>query len=123
MCRVLGVSERGFHAWRQRGPSGRALQDVALLIAVRASHERSGGTYDAPRIHEDLREAGYRLGRKRIARLLRREGLTGVSRRRGPARERGAWHRNYSVGFSIPMLLVAYAWQAVRSRFRVMAGQ
>lgn len=88
MCRVLGVSESGFHAWRQRRPSARAQRDAALLIAVRASHERSSGTYGAPRIHEDLREAGYHVGRKRIARLLRREGLCGVSRRRGPARPR-----------------------------------
>jgi len=88
MCRVLGVSESGYHASRHRAPSSRAQRDAALLIAIRASHERSDGTYGAPRIHEDLREAGYRVGRKRIARLLRREGLCGVSRRRGPARPR-----------------------------------
>jgi putative transposase len=59
---------------------------VELLVAIRASHVRSDGTYSAPRVLEDLREAGYHVGRKRIARLLRHEGLCGVSKRRGPVR-------------------------------------
>jgi putative transposase len=88
LCRVLGVSESGFHAWRRRPPSPRAQRDTQLLLAIRASHARSDGTYGVPRIHEDLRDAGYPVGRKRIARLMRREGLVGVSRRRGPARPR-----------------------------------
>jgi len=88
LCRALGVSESGFHAWRRRPPSVRAQRDTQLLLAIRASHARSDGTYGAPRIHEDLRDAGYHVGRKRIARLMRREGLVGVSRRRGPARPR-----------------------------------
>ena len=83
MCRLLRVSPSGFYAWRQRGPSARAQVDATLLTDVRAFHERSDRTYGAPRILEDLREAGVRVGRKRIARLLRGAGLVGVSRRRG----------------------------------------
>ncbi len=83
MCRVLRVSPSGFYAWRQRGPSARAQADATLLTDIRASPERSDRTYGAPRILEDLREAGVRVGRKRIARLLRGAGLVGVSRRRG----------------------------------------
>ena len=86
MCRVLGVSESGFYAWRQRAPSARRQRDAQLLVAIRASHVRSDGTYGAPRILEDLREVGYHVGRKRIARLLRQDGLCGVSKRRGPVR-------------------------------------
>ena len=86
LCRVLGVSESGYYAWRQRALSVRRQRDVELLVAIRASHARSDGTYGAPRVLEDLREAGYHVGRKRIARLLRREGLSGVSKRRGPVR-------------------------------------
>lgn len=88
MCRVLGVSESGYHAWRRRPPSRHAQRDVELRVAIRAAHARSGGTYGAPRLLEDLRDAGHRVGRKRIARLLRREGLHGVSKRRGPPRRR-----------------------------------
>jgi putative transposase len=88
MCRVLGVSESGYHAWRQRPPSQRAQRDTALRLVVRAAHARSAGTYGAPRLLADLRDAGYHVGQKRIARLLRVEGLSGVSKRRGPPRLR-----------------------------------
>lgn len=88
LCRVLGVSESGYHAWRARGPSRRAQRDLQLLTQIRAFHARSDGTYGAPRLLGDLREAGERVGKKRIARLLRQDGLAGVSRRRGPARPR-----------------------------------
>ncbi len=83
MCRCLSVSPSGFYAWRDRTPSARARQDATLLGQIRASHTRSAGTYGAPRIHADLGEAGHRVSRKRVARLMRRAGVVGVSRRRG----------------------------------------
>ncbi len=86
MARVLGVSESGFHAWRRRPPSRHHQRDAELLVALRTAHARSDGTYGAPRLLADLRDAGYRVGQKRIARLLRQDGLRGVSKRRGPAR-------------------------------------
>ncbi|MBX9856524.1 MAG: IS3 family transposase [Gemmatimonadaceae bacterium] len=52
------------------------------------THERSDSSYGATRILEDLREAGHRVGQKRIAHLIRDDGLQGVSKRRGPARPR-----------------------------------
>jgi putative transposase len=88
LCRVLGVSESGYHAWRRRGPSRRAQRDLELLTQIGAFHARSAGTYGAPRLLGDRREAGERVGKKRIARLMRHDGLAGVSRRRGPARAR-----------------------------------
>jgi putative transposase len=83
MCRALGVSTSGFYAWRERSPSKRAIEDDALLEQIRAFHATSDGTYGVPRIYEDFVEAGARIGRKRIARLMRRAGLRGVSRRKG----------------------------------------
>jgi putative transposase len=83
MCRLLRVSPSGFYAWQRRGPSARAQADAGLLDQLRAYHARSDGTYGAPRLHEDLREAGQAVGRKRVARLMRAAGLAGVSRRRG----------------------------------------
>jgi putative transposase len=53
-----------------------------LVAAIRAAHTASRGTYGAPRIHADLAAKGLRVGRKRIARLMARAGLAGVSRRR-----------------------------------------
>ncbi len=84
MSRVLGVSASGFSAWDRRAASRRAHDDDAVLRAIRTSHERSRGTYGAPRIHRDLRETGVRVGRKRVARLMRQAGLRGVSRRKWP---------------------------------------
>ena len=82
MARVLGVSESGYHAWRQRGPSERALADGVLLKTIRTVHASSRDTYGAPRLHAALRAQGQRHGRKRIARLMRSAGLVGASRRR-----------------------------------------
>jgi putative transposase len=83
MCRLLEVSTSGYYAWRHRGPSARALEDAALTERIRGYHERSRGTYGAPRIHVDLVEEGIHVGRKRVARLMRAADLAGVSRRKG----------------------------------------
>jgi putative transposase len=82
MARVLGVSESGYHAWRCRSPSARAVEDKMLLKRVRTVHATSRETYGSPRIHAELRATGSRHGRKRIARLMRAAALTGASRRR-----------------------------------------
>jgi len=84
LCRVLGVSASGYYAWCKRGTSRRATKDAALLEQIREFHRLSRGTYGAPRIQRDLRAAGARVGRKRVARLLKQAGLQGVSRRRWP---------------------------------------
>jgi putative transposase len=82
MARVLGVSESGFHAWRQRRPSAHAVADAALLKRVRTIHASSRETYGVPRVHAELQAGGEKHGRKRIARLMRAAGLVGASRRR-----------------------------------------
>lgn len=82
MCRALGISHSGFYAWRKRPPSAHTERDAALVPQVRTSHTRSDGTYGAPRIWEDLREAGEHVSQKRVARLMREIGIIGVHRRR-----------------------------------------
>ena len=82
MCRVLGVSTSGYYAWLKRDPSNRSVDDALLVDRIRSHHERSRGTYGAPRILEDLKEEGVVVGRKRVARLMREQGLRGVCRRR-----------------------------------------
>ena len=82
MACVLGVSASGYHAWRGRAPSARAVEDKMLLKRVRTVHATSHETYGSPRIHAELCAMGSRHGRKRIARLMRGAGLTGASRRR-----------------------------------------
>ena len=82
MCEVLGASRSGYYAWCRREPSNHSKVDAQLSLRIRAFHEHSDGTYGAPRIHEDLKAQGVRVGRKRVARLMRAAGLEGVSRRR-----------------------------------------
>ncbi len=82
-CRVLGVSASGYHAWRRRPKSLRALGDEILVDLIERIHTDSRRTYGAPRVHAELRLAhDIRVGRKRVARLMRQQGLAGVSRRR-----------------------------------------
>ena len=85
MCRVLGVSRSGFHAWERRAPSRRACQDASLAGLIGRIHGASRQTYGSPRVHAELRlEHGIRIGRKRVERLMRAAGLAGqVKRRRG----------------------------------------
>jgi putative transposase len=82
MCRVLGVSPSGYYDWLDRPPSARAQADAILLERIKAHHEDSRGTYGMPRLHEDLKEEGIKVGPKRVARLMKKAGIMGVSRRK-----------------------------------------
>ena len=82
MCRVLGVSTSGYHAWRPRPLSQRARADAALSARIAEIHMHSRWTYGSPRIHAELQEAGVRCSRKRVARLMRKAGIEGCHRRR-----------------------------------------
>jgi len=83
MCRVLKVSPSGFYAWLRRPPSRRAMEDAVLTERIRQIHVASDSNYGSPNIHAELRDEGTRVGCKRVARLMRKAGLRGVSRRRG----------------------------------------
>ena len=83
LCAVLGVSRSGFHAWQNRRPSDRAMRDARLLDLIEPIHEQSRRTYGSPRVHAELRlEHGIGVGRKRVERLMRHAGLSGLVRRR-----------------------------------------
>ena len=82
MCRRLSVSPSGFYAWRRRGSSPRAVADERLRTRIKAHHAASGGTYGSPRIRSDLQAEGTRISRRRVARLMRKQGLQG--RRKTP---------------------------------------
>jgi hypothetical protein len=79
MCRVRGVSASGYYLWRTRGESPSAKANRALLGTIRAIHAESGGAYGAPRVHAVLRSHGRRVGRHRIARLMRGPRLRGLA--------------------------------------------
>ena len=77
LCRMLGVSKSGYYAWRSRPPSERRRRDALLIEKIRKIHSRSRETYGYPRIHAQLRSLGVKCGRRRVARLMRSEGLWG----------------------------------------------
>jgi putative transposase len=85
MCRLLGVSESGYHAWVRRAPSDRALSDAWLLEKIKQIHADNRQVYGSPRIHAELRMAhGIQVSRKRVERLMRQAGISGlVAKKRG----------------------------------------
>ncbi|MGH7535451.1 MAG: IS3 family transposase [Gemmatimonadales bacterium] len=82
MCRVLAVSAAGFYAAQRRAPSARAHRDQVLRLKVRAAHTQSRRRYGAPRVHAELQAQGEPVAKKRVARLMREDGLVGRRPRR-----------------------------------------
>jgi putative transposase len=83
MCRVLKISRSGYYAWSKRPMSPRARHDLWLGQKIEEIHRDSRGVYGSPMIHAELADAhGVRVGRKRVARLMRAAGLRGASLRR-----------------------------------------
>jgi len=83
MCRLLGVSRSGYHAWATRPPPPRSVRDAEITDAIHHVWERSRRTYGAPRVHIESRlDHDIRCGRKRVARLMRSAGIEGVHRRK-----------------------------------------
>lgn len=82
MCRLLKVSTSGYYAWRTRPESHRAQEDRELTRIIRRLHAESGGVYGSPKIHADLRDEGFKVGRNRVARLMRDARLRGCPKRR-----------------------------------------
>jgi putative transposase len=75
MCRVYGVTRAGYYAWRSRERSERERRNEALTDQIRAVHAESRGTYGSPRVHQVLRRRGQRVGKHRVARLMRTHGI------------------------------------------------
>jgi len=82
MCHALGVTRSGYYAWRRRPPSASSKADAQLAVKVTAAHRRNRGIYGSPRIHRELRAQGVRVGKKRVERLMRENGLKGRQKRR-----------------------------------------
>jgi transposase InsO family protein len=84
MCRVLEVSSSGYYASLKRAPSWHTLIDEVLMAHVRIAHHDSDDTYGAPRVQRDLLAEGLPVSTKRVARLMREEGLVARPRKRRP---------------------------------------
>jgi len=82
LCRMLGVTRAGFYAWRRRPSASRTQEDERLGLEIAAIHTESQQRYGSPRIHAELADRGRRTSRKRVARLMRAQGLAARRRRR-----------------------------------------
>jgi putative transposase len=82
LCRVLGVSQSGYFAWRGRPACRRQRDDMVLLAHVRSAFALSKATYGSPRMTRELQDAGLVVGRRRVARLMRDNGLQARQKRR-----------------------------------------
>jgi len=82
MCRVLRVSRAGFYAWARRPEAARSRADRIISIKIAAIYRENRSRYGSPRVHQELRAQGWRTARKRVARLMREQGLRARSRRR-----------------------------------------
>ena len=83
LCRQLGVARSGYYAWRQRqeAPGKRAAENARLTAEISAVFQEHRGFYGSPRIHQELAAAGLRVGRHRVARLMRRAELRARTRK------------------------------------------
>ncbi len=82
LCAVFAVSRSGSYAWSQASGSARARQEAQLRLKIAAVHQQSRETYGSPWITIELRAQGERVGRHRVARLMREAGLRGRQKRR-----------------------------------------
>lgn len=75
MCRLYEVTRSGYYAWRQRRPSARSEENQRLLKCIERAHAQSHETYGSPRIQRTLCAQGVRVGRNRVARLMRKHQI------------------------------------------------
>jgi transposase InsO family protein len=82
LCVVLGVSRAGFYATQRRPVPARRREDPQLAVHVAAAHAASRGRYGSPRVYQELQAQGHAVGRHRVARLMREQGLRAREKRR-----------------------------------------
>src|SRR5690625_3523756 len=89
ICRTLTaagtqIAPSTYYAFKTRPPSKRALRDAELLVDIRRVHAKNFGVYGAKKLHAQLRREGVSVARCTVERLMRAEGLRGISREKGP---------------------------------------
>lgn len=83
VCRQLGVPTSTYYARRARKPSARRLRDAELVGEIEAARAGYRRVYGARKTWRELGRRGISVGRDRVARLMRQQGLCGVRRGRG----------------------------------------
>jgi putative transposase len=111
LCAVLGAARSWFHDW-QSGDQARTAEDRAeadLVDRIRDIFQDSGQRYGAPRVHAELRARGVGIARKRVARLMRENGIRPPRRKKRPPITTDGRH-----GYGIAPNLLQRAFEADR---------
>jgi putative transposase len=82
MCEVLKVSRSGYYAWLRRPESNKSKKDRELLEKIQEIHKGSRESYGSPRIREALKQKGVKVGRRRVMRLMKEEGIEGKGKKK-----------------------------------------
>ena len=80
MCKILEVSKSGFYKWLKRQP--KKNNELSLLTEIKAIHKKNRGTYGYPRITKVLKGMSYVVNKKKVARLMRENGIFGLQIKR-----------------------------------------
>ena len=76
LCALLDVAKSGYQAWSSgKVVSPRRLEDLRLVVAIKAAHARGRGIYGPKKIHSELAEQGVAVGLNRIRRLRKLHGI------------------------------------------------
>ena len=74
-CELMNVSTSGYYDWKKRPPSIRQRANEVLKTKIKEIHKESKGTYGSPRIKASLEKRGHTVGKDRVAKLMREEGV------------------------------------------------
>ena len=84
ICKELPIAPQTYYAARDRPPSRRSISDEVTVRKIHQVHKDNYGVYGARKVHAQLKRDGHKVARCTVERLMRREGLRGVARRKGP---------------------------------------
>ena len=82
MCKVLRVSRSSYYSWLTRNPSKRSIENQKLSDRIKEIYKLSKKTYGSPRVTIKLQEEGYYVSRPRVARLMKKQNLKSIIRKK-----------------------------------------
>lgn len=82
MCRVLEVSRGGFYRWLNRIKSKRDIKNEELLFEIREAYKKGRKAYGSPRVTDELQGKGIKVNEKRVARIMRENGIRAKTKRK-----------------------------------------
>jgi len=81
MAKVFEVSVNGYYTHLKRGITVREEENIRLKGLIEKIHQEGRRKYGSPRVHGKLKNAGIKCSKKRVAKLMRKEGLKAEMRK------------------------------------------